>query len=76
MGKRDQRFVNEGFINPFRKNEINFWAKKWKVSYNTVRDVMNFTGSSNIENVKSFLMRLNLMNDTRGNLRNGSSRER
>jgi|GEM_PF-3325079 len=61
MGKKDQRFINEGFINPFRKKEVNFWAKKWKVSYNTVKDVMNFTGSSSVEKVENFLRRLNLL---------------
>ncbi len=58
MRRKNTQLEKVEFINPYRKEEINYWSKKWNVSLQTLRAAMDVTGSSNVQNIKQFLQRL------------------
>jgi hypothetical protein len=61
MRRKNEQFINEGYINPYRKNEIKYWAGKWKVSFQTIRAAMDVTGCSNVQSIKNYLQRIKML---------------
>jgi hypothetical protein len=59
MKQKRSRQVKEEYINPFRKKEIKYWADKWKVQMQLIKEAMGVTGSARVATIKNLLSRFN-----------------
>jgi len=63
MRRRSTNTNNEDFINPYSRSEVDYWARKWNVSFHILRAAMDVTGSSNVTHIRNFLQRLKFINE-------------
>lgn len=61
MRKTGINFANSDYINPYRKKEIKFWAKKWHIRIDQLISVLGVTGSSRVEFIKQYLNKVKLI---------------
>ena len=49
------------YINPYRKTELKFWACKWNITLQQVKDLLGVTGSTRVDILQNYLHRAGLL---------------
>ena len=52
---------NTEYINPYRKAELKFWACKWNITLQQVKDLLGVTGSTRVDILQNYLHHAGLL---------------
>lgn len=53
--------ITHSSINPYRTDELRFWARKWNITVSQVKDLVGVTGSSRVDYLQAYLQRTGLL---------------